>query len=85
MAMDIKAQISAIYEDPVSNTVVVHLNFKDTGGRVWEKTYKYNTTEPIKAVDFKKRVRDDLVNDLKPKTYVAELKNLIGKEFLVTI
>lgn len=83
--MVIKAKLLTIKEDPTNNRATIYIELTDGNGHKWEKNYTYSVTEPITALQFKNRVKADLLNDLKPKTYLSEVYNLVGKEFTLTV
>jgi len=83
--MVITAKLLTAKEDPTSNKVALTILFCDPENHTWEKSYTYDVTDPITAAQLKARVKADIMEDLKPKTYLTEVHNLVGKEFTFTI
>jgi glutathione S-transferase len=55
-------------------------------GLLWQKTYEYYTTEPIKLADFQKRVTEEIKADLAVvDNKLKEIRPVIGKEFTITV
>lgn len=83
--MIVKGRIITITEDPVSQEATVYVQLSDNKGFSWEKNYTYKVTTPITEKQFQDRLKKDLIADLKPKGYIAELQSAIGKEFTLNI
>jgi hypothetical protein len=56
-----------------------------TKGQVWEKTYTYYTTQPIKIDDLKRRISNDIKGDLALKSQLQEIESHIGKTFTIEV
>lgn len=74
--------LSATIDSAGATKIVIE--FQNGTGK-WQKTYTYRLTETIKLADFKARVIADLKADLGIKNQLAELQNIIGKPFTITI
>ena len=83
--MVITAKLLTVNQDKTSNKVTLYVLFRDANNHTWEKNYTYDVKDPITAVQLKARIKADIMEDLKPKTYLTEVHNLVGKEFTFTI
>lgn len=64
---------------------LITVEITDDTGFSWEKTFDYYTTQEIKLDDLKKRITDEIKQDLKLVEQLKEIKKEIGKEFDIVI
>lgn len=83
MAVNVKATILNATVD-TSGIATITVEFDDGNGK-WQKSYKYNQTDPIDFPKFKNDVADDLRKDLKVKDQTTNLNVQIGKQFNITL
>lgn len=80
MAVITAKVISAITKEGMA---IIVIEFDDGAGK-WQKTYK-QSTETIRAADFKAMVAADIRRNLKVKIQLLELTPLVGKTFTFTV
>ena len=64
---------------------LIMVQITDDSGFSWEKVFDYYTTQEIKLNDLKKRITDEIKQDLKLFDQLKEIKKETGKEFDIMI
>ena len=64
---------------------LITVKITDDSGFSWQKTFDYYTTQEIKLSDLKKRIADEIKQDLKLVDQLKEIKKETGKEFNIVI